>query len=64
MSDEKVIGPFTEFWRCPVCRMGFATGPPATMTKPPRCGAHGEMEQVVAEGFAADINDINDREKP
>jgi hypothetical protein len=49
------LDPLDQFWRCPVCGAGLATGAPATMSKPPRC-SHGEMEQCTREGFELDFN--------
>jgi hypothetical protein len=51
-----------QFWRCPTCGMGFAMGEAAKL-HPPRCGAHGEMEQVTAEGWGQDFNDALRRQR-
>lgn len=44
-----------QFWRCPTCGNGFGMGSPGKITEPPKCSVHGEMEQVTAEGFNADV---------
>lgn len=44
----------TEFWRCSTCHAVQSIGAPGRFTKPPRCWAHGEMEQVTEAALRAD----------